>query len=267
MSGDSANGNSGSTVIGTGQAPLGNRGILIFNSARVEGSDVAEFVIGSNSAFNFYSGFNSYYNGGPTPFLALSPTGNEYCIIGTFDQTVGAVKQNIAFQTGANQVASSGVGTGDLAQFTGDITHAASTGKTGQLDQYTGYNYGTGDSGDLNQQTGNCVSGISGHYLAGSGSGGTTQFAQLSTGNASAGPSGDVHLYTGTATGTRGKIDISARVVDFNQVASERFVLHSGATGSRPSSPVVAECWYDTTLLIPIWYNGTNWTNAVGAVV
>ena len=41
----------------------------------------------------------------------------------------------------------------------------------------------------------------------------------------------------------------------------------SGITGDRPTSPRVGCMYFDTTLGIPIWYDGTNWINATGATV
>ena len=44
-------------------------------------------------------------------------------------------------------------------------------------------------------------------------------------------------------------------------------VLDVGATGSRPTAMQVGQRYFDTTLGIPIWWNGTNWINASGATV
>ena len=42
----------------------------------------------------------------------------------------------------------------------------------------------------------------------------------------------------------------------------------SGTTALRPStSLLVGQQYFDTTLGIPIWWNGTNWVNASGTVV
>lgn len=40
-----------------------------------------------------------------------------------------------------------------------------------------------------------------------------------------------------------------------------------GATGSRPSASQNGAQWFDSTLQIPIWADGTNWRNAAGTVV
>jgi hypothetical protein len=42
---------------------------------------------------------------------------------------------------------------------------------------------------------------------------------------------------------------------------------YSGATAQRPVAPVVAQRYYDTTLGIPIWWNGSAWKNAAGTTV
>lgn len=48
---------------------------------------------------------------------------------------------------------------------------------------------------------------------------------------------------------------------------SNRTVIESGATGSRPASPITGETFFDTTLGIPIWYSGANWVDATGTTV
>lgn len=40
-----------------------------------------------------------------------------------------------------------------------------------------------------------------------------------------------------------------------------------GTTSERPRSPLTGMQYYDTTLGLPIWYSGTAWINATGAVV
>ena len=44
-------------------------------------------------------------------------------------------------------------------------------------------------------------------------------------------------------------------------------IANSGATAERPANPVVSQTFFDTTLGIPIWFDGTNWINAAGATV
>ena len=42
----------------------------------------------------------------------------------------------------------------------------------------------------------------------------------------------------------------------------------SGTTANRPTIQLqVGQMYYDTTLSIPIWYNGTVWKNASGTTV
>jgi hypothetical protein len=42
----------------------------------------------------------------------------------------------------------------------------------------------------------------------------------------------------------------------------------SGTTASRPTIRLlVGQFYFDTTLGIPIWYDGTNWVDATGATV
>lgn len=42
---------------------------------------------------------------------------------------------------------------------------------------------------------------------------------------------------------------------------------HGDTTANRPASPLTFEFFFDTTLGIPIWYDGTNWVDATGATV
>lgn len=42
----------------------------------------------------------------------------------------------------------------------------------------------------------------------------------------------------------------------------------SGTTANRPATELLVGLYYfDTSLGIPIWYNGTNWVNATGVIV
>jgi hypothetical protein len=45
-------------------------------------------------------------------------------------------------------------------------------------------------------------------------------------------------------------------------------IPESGTTANRPTIQVqIGQMFYDTTLQIPIWYNGTVWKNASGTAV
>ncbi len=44
-------------------------------------------------------------------------------------------------------------------------------------------------------------------------------------------------------------------------------VRNGGATANRPEAPATFEFYFDTTLNLPIWYNGVNWVDATGATV
>lgn len=52
-----------------------------------------------------------------------------------------------------------------------------------------------------------------------------------------------------------------------NGVVNKVQNCQGGATGSRPVSPVLGECYYDTSLIIPIWWSGSDWRNSVGLPV
>jgi len=89
----------------------------------------------------------------------------------------------------------------------------------------------------------------------------------IESGNASAGNSGDIIQQTGTATGTRGKITQDAASIDQTQTVSTNVVWENGVTGSRPGSPTTGQRYFDTTIGLPIWYDGTNWIDAAGTTV
>lgn len=45
-------------------------------------------------------------------------------------------------------------------------------------------------------------------------------------------------------------------------------IPESGTTANRPTLQLqIGQIYYDTTLQIPIWYNGTIWKNASGTAV
>jgi hypothetical protein len=57
----------------------------------------------------------------------------------------------------------------------------------------------------------------------------------------------------------------------FNQVSSSIRVLSvpsAGTTATRPINKIqLGQIYFDTTLGIPIWWDGTNWVDATGTVV
>jgi hypothetical protein len=57
----------------------------------------------------------------------------------------------------------------------------------------------------------------------------------------------------------------------FNQVSNNINLLALPSTGNTASRPVnkvnIGQQYFDTTLGVPIWWNGSAWVNASGAVV
>lgn len=41
----------------------------------------------------------------------------------------------------------------------------------------------------------------------------------------------------------------------------------SGITADRPPTPYTSQQWFDTTIGLPVWWNGASWINAAGVVV
>lgn len=147
-------------------------------------------------------------------------------------------------------------------------------------------------TGPITANSGNASAGASGAMAFKSGSGTTATGATvLQTGNASAGTSGDINLQTGTATGdsgsifldtgdssggTDGNIDLQAGTgqviivgssVDFADSITENVTWKADTTGNRPGLPSTGARFFDTTLGIPIWYDGANWVDATGTTV
>lgn len=41
----------------------------------------------------------------------------------------------------------------------------------------------------------------------------------------------------------------------------------NGATAARPATPETGQYFFDTTLVLPIWWSGTAWINGAGTPV
>lgn len=128
---------------------------------------------------------------------------------------------------------------------------------------------GQGASGSINLQTGNTnnasrdsgnISIFTGSASAASADSGSLSF---STGNGAVN-SGNITFSTGTAGTLRGKLDFNAREIDHNQNISVAVVWENGATVSRPGTPVTGQRFFDTTIGLPIWFDGVNWIDAAG---
>ena len=110
----------------------------------------------------------------------------------------------------------------------------------GLLDLRTASATGTGNSGNVVVETGGSVDGNSGDITV-----------------STSAPSG---------AGVRGEISLSARQID----ASSSPLLHkweSGATGARPTglgAGDVGRTFFDATIGLPIWWNGSGWIDAAG---
>jgi hypothetical protein len=77
-------------------------------------------------------------------------------------------------------------------------------------------------------------------------------------------------LYDGAITDAK----IAAGTITTDKIAAATITIANitalGSTGTtlqRPATPIMGQYYFDTTLVIPIWWNGTNWTNSAGAPV
>lgn len=53
-------------------------------------------------------------------------------------------------------------------------------------------------------------------------------------------------------------------IIDIKEKIIRKASCHQITVSSRPTNPTVGEHYYDTTIHKPIWWSGTNWTDALG---
>lgn len=51
------------------------------------------------------------------------------------------------------------------------------------------------------------------------------------------------------------------------QVVPRKYVTRNSTTALRPTTSVLGESYFDTTISKPVWYNGTNYQDSAGNVV
>ena len=44
-------------------------------------------------------------------------------------------------------------------------------------------------------------------------------------------------------------------------------INQAGSTAARPTTAVLGQCYFDTELNKPIWFNGTDWVDYTGTIV
>lgn len=54
---------------------------------------------------------------------------------------------------------------------------------------------------------------------------------------------------------------------DSLQVVNRKYVNLNGVTANRPTTSVVGQQYFDTTIGRPLFNNGTNWVDSAGSVV
>lgn len=47
-------------------------------------------------------------------------------------------------------------------------------------------------------------------------------------------------------------------------LVNRRYVTRNGTTANRPTTSILGESYYDTTIGKPIWWNGSVWKDAAG---
>lgn len=51
------------------------------------------------------------------------------------------------------------------------------------------------------------------------------------------------------------------------QVVNRKYITRSTTTALRPTTSILGECYFDTTVNKPVWWNGTNYQDAAGNVI
>lgn len=54
---------------------------------------------------------------------------------------------------------------------------------------------------------------------------------------------------------------------DSLSLVNRKFVTLNGVTGSRPTSSILGQYYFDTTLGRPVWWDGSTWVDADGTPV
>lgn len=69
----------------------------------------------------------------------------------------------------------------------------------------------------------------------------------------------------------KGNLFTARKLTDFptdgNQVVPRKYVTRNGISTARPTSSVLGEFFFDTTLGQPIWWDGISYVDADGNVV
>lgn len=53
---------------------------------------------------------------------------------------------------------------------------------------------------------------------------------------------------------------------DTYSVVNRKYVTLNGTTGTRPTSSVLGQRYFDTTIGRPVYWNGSTWTDGAGSV-
>ena len=52
-----------------------------------------------------------------------------------------------------------------------------------------------------------------------------------------------------------------------NNLTYKKLILEQETTSNRPPTPLKGQIFYDTSINKPIWYNGSQWTDALGNTI
>lgn len=61
-------------------------------------------------------------------------------------------------------------------------------------------------------------------------------------------------------------MDLNAAIDEATRVVRD-VILPIGGTAERPATPTPGQQYYDTEIGAPIWFDGADWKNAMGAIV
>ena len=208
-------GNSGYAAVFSGGAATGNSGIAQLNSGNVSVQGVSGNIAAFSGAISAGTGAS-----GDAQLNTGNTVGGASGIATLFS---GAVTNATATSSSGNIIIRSGdntglglastLATGAATMRSGAISNASAIGETGVSELYSGNNAGSGKTGNVSVFTGN---------------------------NTGTGPSGDVVLSTGTtASGTRGAVTITSRIVEINsQLDMQSNKIVDMANGVDPTDAV-----------------------------
>lgn len=74
-----------------------------------------------------------------------------------------------------------------------------------------------------------------------------------------------IQAYLGSSAFSNRKVTDTP--IDSNQMVPRGYVTRHATTALRPITSVIGECYFDTTINKPVWWNGISYKDAAGNVI